>query len=192
MLRWPIIAASALIVILTGCATPSVQTEQSGPLSWPTESPVLPPPDSRYAMNETVPQGSEVTLAAPRKRLSVDGGGDDRRIEERRLYTDSNGLPLIELPGPPAAAIERAEVALAELGWSIERVRLNQSRIEIDGSEWLDRRTDQLFPSRPVILIYFYPLGDGTQIHLERDDPELAFPVTEQRSILQQLYAELE
>ncbi len=189
---WQAVVSSVLVLMLAGCGTPTVRTEQTGPLAWPTESPVLPEADNRYAMEDTVPAGSAVTLSAPRKQLSIEGGGDDRRIEQRRLYTDSNGLPLIELPGSPDDAMARVQDALAALGWEVERVRRNESRIEIDGSQWLDRRTDQLFPSRPLIHIYFYPLGNGTQIHLERDDPELAFPVTEQRDILQRLYSELE
>lgn len=180
-----------LVLLLAGCATPVVETAQDGNLAWSATSPALPTTDPRYAITEPVPAGTQVALTAPRINLAIDTRSETRRITEARLYTDSNGLPLIELPAAPPRALSQGEDAVAALEWTLERVRERESRLEIDGSPWLDRRSDQLFPSRPVIYIYFYALGSGTQVHLEREDEDQPFPVTVQRELLDSLFTEL-
>lgn len=192
----PIARRLALMLLigagLSACASQDLQTTQERELDWRTQSEVLPPASNRYWLPEPLPAGTSVSLRAPRLDLEVQSDVTERRIERLRLYIDSNGLPLIEMPDEPAVASEQVRAAFDSLGWEVRRTRLDsENRIEIDGSDWLERRSDQLFPRRPVIYVYFYSLGAGTQVHLERREEDQPFPVGTQRNLLEQLYAEL-
>lgn len=179
------------VSLLAACASQSPRTAQQDELGWRSDSAVLPEQSSRYALPRTLPEGSEVSLRAPRKSLEIEGADVERQITTLRLYTDANGLPLLEVPKDPFASADDVEEAIEALGWDIRRVNMDENRIEIDGSPWLSRRSDQLFPSRPVIEIYFFALGNGTQVHMERQGDEQSFPVSTQRELLEALYAEL-
>ncbi len=188
----PILVPALLAgVILVGCSSQELRTSQEREFEWRTDSEVLPPVSNRYAMAEPLPAGTVVGMRAPRLDLEVESDVTERRIERRRLYIDSNGLPLIEMPEEPTVAAEIAQEAMERLEWRIRRVRMAESRVDVDGSDWLERGSGQLIPRRPVIEVYFYSLGTGTQIHLERRNEDQPFPVGLQRELLETLYAEL-
>lgn len=187
-----ILAFMVVVVMLAACASQTtMRTSQDDELGWRGEHPLLPERSSRYQMAQVLPAGTEVSKQAPRKQLDIDAIGEERQIERRRIYTDSNGLPLIEMPIEPFAAAEQIQQAIDELGWRLRRTRLVDNYMEIDGSEWLPRRSSVLFNRRPVIQIYFYALGNGTQVHLQHRDEDEPFPVSTQRELLEQLYAAL-
>ncbi|MEX0584368.1 MAG: hypothetical protein WEB07_01290 [Natronospirillum sp.] len=187
------IALLTLALLLSGCANQALVTQQpgNGKLQWGSEYSLLPEPSDRYDIDQPLPSGTAVTLDAPTVQLNVSGAGAPQQIERLRLYTDSNGLPLIEMPVEPFAAAAELQTAMAELDWTVRRVRLNENRIDVDGSPWLERRTDQLIPARPVVEVYFYALGNGTQVHLERLGEDQPFPIGTQRELLEQLFAAL-
>lgn len=180
-----------VLVFLSACSSRDLRTTQEDELRWRSESRLLPAESGRYQMTQTLPAGTEVTTRAPRKLLDIEALGATQQIERRRIYTDSNGLPLIELPIEPSAAADEILEAIDTLGWTVRRTRFADSYIEIDGSEWLERRTDRIFNRRPRIEIYFYALGNGTQVHMQRSDESRSFPVSTQRELLEKLYAEL-
>lgn len=186
------VAALTVTLVLAACASQdTLRTSQDGELSWRGEHPLLPASSGRYQMTQILPAGTEVSKRAPRKQLDIEGLSEERRIERRRLYTDSNGLPLIEMPIEPFAAAEEIQQAMNELDWRIRRTRLADNYLEIDGSEWLQPRRNVLFNRRPVIEVYFYALGNGTQVHMQHRDEDEPFPVSVQRDLLEQLYAAL-
>ena len=181
----------ASLLLLSACASQELTTQQEGDLSWRADHALLPEPNQAYQIDQPVPAGTPVSLRAPRVHLNVSGADAVQQIDRLRLYTDSNGLPLIEMPIEPFAAAEQLQAAMEALDWRVRRVRLDDSRIDVDGSPWLDRRSDTLFPPRPVVEVYFYALGNGTQVHLERRDEDSPFPIPLQRELLEQLFAEL-
>lgn len=178
-------------LLLAGCSSQELRTAQDREFEWRTDSEVLPPVSNRYALAEPLPAGTVVGMRAPRLDLDVESDVTERRIERRRLYIDSNGLPLIEMPEKPTVAAEIVQEAMERLEWRVRRVRMSESRVDVDGSEWLERSSGQLIPRRPVVEVYFYALGTGTQIHLERRGDDQPFPVGLQRELLEKLYAEL-
>ncbi|MCH8552229.1 MAG: hypothetical protein LAT62_09855 [Natronospirillum sp.] len=179
------------LVVLAACSSQELQTSQESELQWRTQHDALPPASDRFRLDDPLPAGTLVSVRAPRLDLDVESDVTERRIERRRLYIDSNGLPLIEMPESPTETAELVQGAMEDLEWRVRRVRMAESRVEIDGSEWLQRSSGQLFPRRPVIYVYFYALGSGTQVHLERRDSDQPFPVGTQRELLEKLYAEL-
>lgn len=183
---WRIIF-SVMVLSLVGCSSAPLITQQPGELTRSYHSDLLPPESSRYAIANPLPKDSRVDLVAPRRVLSIEEMTHVRVIEEARLFTDANGLPIIELPVVPATAATQIEAAIEALEWSIRQTDYAESRISIDGTPWLERRSDQLIPARPQINIYFYSFSNGTQIHMEREG-ELSFPVATQRELLQELY----
>lgn len=180
-----------VLVFLSACSSRDLRTTQEDELRWRSDSRLLPADSGRYQMPQILPVGTEVSTRAPRKSLDVEALGATQQIDRRRLYTDSNGLPLIEMPIEPFAAADEIMEALDALGWSVRRTRLADNYIEIDGSEWLEPRTDRLFRRQARIEIYFYALGNGTQVHMQRSDEDRSFPVSTQRELLEKLYAEL-
>lgn len=178
-------------VLLTACSNKTLLTVQDGPLERTNEYAALPVDSGRYFIADPLPRGSEVSVAAPRKRLDVLDEASSRSIETLRLFTDANGLPLIEMPVEPVAASGQLRTAIDALGWRVRQVDMDESRISIDGSAWLQRRTDQLFPARPQINIFFYSFSNGTQVHMEREG-DMPFPVATQRELLQELFAQLQ
>lgn len=178
-------------VFLVGCAGQELRTQPLGPKSWQTQSEVLPPSDSRYALPQTLPAQTLVSRQPERLVLELDTEFAERRIQSLRFFIDSNGLPLIELPQPPAEAFDLVQAAFTELGWTVRRVNTRENRIELDGSAWLPPLSSQLFFRTPVIYVYLFTLGGGTQIHLEHRSPDQDFPIATQRELLEALYAEL-
>lgn len=178
-------------VFLVGCAGQELRTQPLGPQSWQTQSEVLPPSDSRYALPQTLPAQTLVSRQPERLVLELDTEFAERRIQSLRFFIDSNGLPLIELPQPPAEAFDLVQAAFTELGWTVRRVNTRENRIELDGSAWLPPLSSQLFFRTPVIYVYLFTLGGGTQIHLEHRSPDQDFPIATQRELLEALYAEL-
>ena len=178
-------------VFLVGCAGQELRTQPLGPQSWQTQSEVLPPSDSRYALPQTLPAQTLVSRQPERLVLELDTEFAEQRIQSLRFFIDSNGLPLIELPQPPAEAFDLVQAAFTELGWTVRRVNTRENRIELDGSAWLPPLSSQLFFRTPVIYVYLFTLGGGTQIHLEHRSPDQDFPIATQRELLEALYAEL-
>ncbi|WLD57283.1 hypothetical protein NFC81_11195 [Salinispirillum sp. LH 10-3-1] len=179
------------IVLLAACSSQPLVTAQEGQLERTTSFPELPADSGRYFIADPLPSGSVVETSAPRRQLVVLDAANTRTIDTLRFFTDANGLPLIEMPIEPVAASDQLRVAIDALGWRVRQVELDESRISIDGSPWLQRRTDQLFPARPQINIYFYSFSNGTQVHMEREG-DMPFPVATQRELLQELFAQLQ
>jgi len=180
-----------LAVLLSGCASSELRTEQAGDLSWQTDNEVLPAIDGRFAMPQTLPPQSVVSRQPTRLQLELDSEFSERRIQSLRFFIDSNGLPLIEMPQPPAEAFTVVQAAFAELGWTVRRVNVRENRIEIDGSDWLPPLSSQVFFRTPVIYVYLFTLGGGTQVHLEHRNADEDFPISIQRELLEALFAEL-
>lgn len=177
--------------LVVGCAGPELRTQALGPQAWQTESEVLPPVDPRYELPQILPAHTEVSRQPDRLLLELDSEFSERRIQSLRFFIDSNGLPLIEMPQPPAEALDLVQSAFADLGWTTRRVNARESRIELDGSDWLPPLSSQLFFRSPVIYVYLFTLGGGTQVHLEHRNSDQDFPISIQRELLESLYAEL-
>lgn len=184
---WRIAVSTLLFGSLMACSSTPLVTQQPGELTRGYSADILPPEDARFAIAQPLPKNTAVSLVAPRRSLSIEEVADVRVINEARLFTDANGLPIIELPVEPSGAARDVEAAIASLEWTIRQINYQESRISIDGSPWLERRGDQLFPARPQINIYFYSFSNGTQIHMEREG-ELSFPISTQRELLQTLF----
>ncbi|MFY0663007.1 MAG: hypothetical protein JXQ97_00150 [Natronospirillum sp.] len=190
--RWTVrVCALLAAVFVTACGSTPLVTSQAGGLERTSEHDGLPADSGRYYIADPLPSGSDVSVTAPRKQLAVLDAANTRVIDSLRLFTDANGLPLIEMPDEPVAASAQLEAAIETLEWRVRQVDIEQSRISIDGSAWLERRNDQLFPARPQINIYFYSFSNGTQVHMEREG-DMPFPVATQRELLQELFAQLQ
>lgn len=190
--RWTVrFSALLTLAFVAACSSTPLVTSQSGSLERTVEYSELPDDTGRYFIADPLPNGTEVATAAPRKQLTVLDAANTRFIDTLRLFTDANGLPLIEMPDEPVAASEQLQAAIEALDWRVRQVDIEQSRISIDGSAWLERRSDQLFPARPQINIYFYSFSNGTQVHMEREG-DMPFPVATQRELLQELFAQLQ
>jgi hypothetical protein len=178
-------------LLLAGCAGPELRTQPLGAMSWETPSDVLPPLDRRYELPQALPGDTVVRRQPERLILPLDPEFTERRVPGLRFFIDSNGLPLIEMPIPTDEAFEIVQAAISELGWSVRRVNLRENRIEIDGREWLPPLSSQIFFRTPIIHLYLFTLGGGTQVHLEHRNPDEDFPISIQRELLEALHAEL-
>jgi hypothetical protein len=184
-------ALTLMGLLLAGCAGPELRTQPLGPMGWESDSEVLPPVDRRYELPQTLPANTLVNRQPDRLVLELDPQFTERRVPNLRFFIDSNGLPLIEMPTPTDEAFGLTEAALEELGWTVRRVNLRENRIELDASEWLPPLSSQIFFRTPVVYLYLFTLGGGTQVHLEHRNPDEDFPISIQRELLEALYAEL-
>lgn len=184
---WVVLAS----LVLVGCAGPELRTQPLGPMDWQTLSAELPAVDRRFELPETLPAHTLVSRQPDRLLLEVDSEFAERRIQSLRFFIDSNGLPLIEMPEPPAEVFLRLQDTFADLDWPVRRVNVRENRIELDGSQWLPPLSSQLFFRTPVIYVYLFTLGGGTQVHLEHRNPDQDFPIEVQRDMLEALFAEL-
>lgn len=186
-----LVVLSLLTFLIAGCASPDLRTQPLGPQDWAVQSEVLPPIDRRFEVPQALPGNTVVSRQPDRLVLELDSEFTERRIQNLRFFIDSNGLPLLEMPEPPDVAFARVEQALTELGWSIRRINARENRIELNGSDWLPPISSQIFFRTPVIYVYLFTLGGGTQVHLEHRNVDEDFPIDVQREMLEALFSEL-